>query len=39
MATEDWLYDEGEDQNKAVYVERLASLKVIITEKYSFQTL
>lgn len=27
MATEDWLYDEGEDQPKKVYVERLAMLK------------
>lgn len=26
-ATEDWLYDEGEDQSKKVYVERLALLK------------
>ena len=26
-ATEQWLYDEGEDQPKKVYVERLAELK------------
>lgn len=26
-ATEDWLYDEGEDQPKKVYVEKLAELK------------
>ncbi|XP_071088579.1 heat shock 70 kDa protein 4-like [Haliotis cracherodii] len=25
--TEDWLYDEGDDQNKQVYVDKLASLK------------
>ncbi len=28
-ATEDWLYDEGEDQPKKVYVERLNELKKI----------
>lgn len=27
-ATEEWLYDEGEDQPKKVYVERLADLKI-----------
>ena len=27
--TEDWLYDEGFDQEKSVYVERLKNLKVI----------
>ena len=26
-ATEDWLYDEGEDQPKKVYVKRLEELK------------
>ena len=26
-ATEDWLYDEGEDQSKKVYVKRLDELK------------
>ena len=26
-ATEQWLYDEGEDQPKKVYVERLGDLK------------
>ena len=26
-ATEDWLYDEGEDQSKKVYVERFNDLK------------
>ena len=26
--TEDWLYDEGEEQNKQVYVDKLAELKV-----------
>lgn len=26
-ATEEWLYDEGEDQAKKVYVERLADMK------------
>jgi molecular chaperone DnaK (HSP70) len=28
QATEDWLYDEGVQQEKNVYVERLKSLKV-----------
>ena len=27
-ATEDWLYDEGEDQGKKVYTDKLAELKV-----------
>ena len=27
-AAEDWLYDEGEDQFKQVYVDKLAELKV-----------
>ena len=36
--TEDWLYDEGEDQPKKVYVERLVELRkigdpVILREK------
>ena len=26
-ATEDWLYDEGEDQTKKVYVDRLAEMR------------
>ena len=26
--TEDWLYDEGEDQHKQVYLDKLAELKV-----------
>ena len=26
--TEDWLYEEGEDQQKNVYVDKLAQLKV-----------
>lgn len=26
--TENWLYDEGEDQQKSVYVQRLNDLKV-----------
>lgn len=26
--TEDWLYDEGEDQSRQVYIDKLASLKV-----------
>jgi hypothetical protein len=25
---EDWLYDEGEDEKKSVYVAKLAELKV-----------
>ena len=33
-ATEDWLYDEGEDQHKHVYVDKLAELKVC-SEVYS----
>lgn len=28
MDTEDWLYDEGEDQSKQVYIDKLAQLKV-----------
>ena len=26
--TENWLYDEGEDQNKQVYLDKLADMKV-----------
>ena len=26
--TENWLYEEGEDQNKQVYIDKLAELKV-----------
>jgi heat shock protein 4 len=29
QTTEDWLYDEGANQEKNVYVDRLKSLKVI----------
>jgi len=37
QATEDWLYDEGVQQEKNVYVERLKSLKVKkLKLKYSF---
>ena len=32
--TEDWLYDEGEEQNKQVYVDKLAELKVKANNKY-----
>ena len=28
-ATEDWLYDEGEDQSRSVYVAKLTELKKI----------
>lgn len=28
--TENWLYEDGEDQLKQVYVDRLASLKVCL---------
>ena len=28
-ATEDWLYDEGEDQSRGVYVAKLTDLKKI----------
>ena len=31
-STEDWLYDEGEDQLKQVYVDKLAELKVRLSE-------
>ena len=31
-AAEDWLYDEGEDQLKQVYVDKLAELKVCTRE-------
>jgi len=27
-ATEDWLYEEGEDETKSVYVKKLDELKV-----------
>ena len=27
-STEDWLYEEGEDQNKQVYLDKLAELQV-----------
>ena len=27
--TENWLYDEGENQQRQIYVDRLTSLKVI----------
>ena len=27
--TEDWLYDEGEDETKSVYQQKLAEMKVI----------
>lgn len=26
--TEDWLYEEGEDEKKQVYIDKLAELKV-----------
>lgn len=29
---EDWLYDEGEDEKKSVYVAKLAELKVCAVE-------
>ena len=28
IATEDWLYEEGEDETKSVYVKKLDELKV-----------
>jgi len=34
--TEDWLYDEGSNQEKNVYVERLKSLKVKKNKNYFF---
>ena len=34
--TEDWLYDEGEDQTKQVYVDKLAELKVPQNINHSF---
>ena len=27
MSTEDWLYDEGEDEKKQVYLDRLSDLR------------
>ena len=30
--TEDWLYEDGEDEAKSVYVDKLAELKVSHTE-------
>ncbi|KAJ8297812.1 hypothetical protein KUTeg_024343 [Tegillarca granosa] len=38
MDTEDWLYDEGEDQSKQVYVDKLAQLKKLgqpIQDRYN----
>lgn len=29
--TETWLYEEGEDQQKQVYIDKLAELKVSVT--------
>lgn len=28
METEDWLYDEGDDQKKQVYIDKLEEMKV-----------
>jgi molecular chaperone DnaK (HSP70) len=36
QTTEDWLYDEGSNQEKNVYVERLRSLKVKKTFVFVF---
>lgn len=30
--TENWLYEEGEDQPKQVYIDKLGELKVNVTE-------
>ena len=39
--TENWLYEEGEDQNKQVYVDKLAELKVstVVPVSYTHLTL
>lgn len=31
--TENWLYEEGEDQPKQVYIDKLTELKVIVLRK------
>lgn len=33
--TETWLYEEGEDQQKQVYIDKLAELKVSESNKYT----
>lgn len=34
--TENWLYEDGEDQSKQVYIDKLADLKVIIAIVIAF---
>lgn len=34
--TENWLYEDGEDQSKQVYIDKLAELKVIIAVEIIF---
>lgn len=34
--TENWLYEEGEDQPKHIYVDKLGALKVWIQANMSF---
>lgn len=34
--TENWLYEDGEDQPKQVYIDKLAELKVIIAIVIAF---
>lgn len=36
--TENWLYEDGEDQPKQVYIDKLAELKVIITTVVVFSS-
>lgn len=35
--TENWLYEDGEDQPKQVYVDKLAELKVSVVESRLFE--
>lgn len=37
--TENWLYEDGEDQSKQVYIDKLAELKVIIAIAFFFPPL
>lgn len=34
--TENWLYEEGEDQPKEIYLDKLTELKVDILTAYAF---
>lgn len=36
QSTEDWLYEDGEDEIKSVYVAKLAELKKVRVQQYCF---